>query len=125
LPIGTANNIARAVGITDEIDELIPKLRFAKPRRLNVGIVKGPWGKLKFFEAVGFGIIAEAISHSGTRPPRALRIDIGREELQSFVRTSEARRYEVVIDGESFVGDFLLVEVMNLGLTGPALPISI
>jgi diacylglycerol kinase family enzyme len=79
LPIGTANNIARAVGITDEIDELIPKLRFAKPRRLNVGIVKGPWGKLKFFEAVGFGIIAEAISHSGTRPPRALRIDIGRE----------------------------------------------
>ena len=125
LPIGTANNIARAVGITDEIDELIPKLRFAKPRRLNVGIVKGPWGKLKFFEAVGFGIIAEAISHSGTRPPRALRIDIGREELQSFVRTSEARRYEVVIDGELFVGDFLLVEVMNLGLTGPALPISI
>ena len=68
LPIGTANNIARAVGITDEIDELIPKLRFAKPRRLNVGIVKGPWGKLKFFEAVGFGIVAEAISHSGTRP---------------------------------------------------------
>jgi diacylglycerol kinase (ATP) len=125
LPIGTANNIARAVGITEELDELIPKLRFAKPRRLNVGVAKGPWGKLKFFEAVGFGIIAEAISHSGPRPPRALRIDIGREELQSFVRSSEARRYEVVIDGESFVGDFILVEIMNLGLTGPALPISI
>ena len=40
------------------------------------------------------------------------------EEFKSFVRTSEARRYEVVIDGESFVGDFLLVEVMNLGFNG-------
>ncbi len=125
LPVGTANNIARAVGVTAELDELIPKLKFAKAQKLNVGIVKGPWGKLKFFEAVGFGIIAEAISHSGPRPPTALRIDIGREELQAFVRSSEARRYEVVIDGEPYVGDFLLVEIMNLGLTGPALPISI
>jgi diacylglycerol kinase (ATP) len=125
LPTGTANNVARAIGLTDNLDELISQLRYAKPRRLNVGTVRGPWGKSKFFEAVGFGVMAEAISHAGPRPPRALRIDIGREELQSFVRNSKARRYEVVIDGETFVGDFLLVEIMNLGLTGPALPMSI
>jgi diacylglycerol kinase (ATP) len=125
LPIGTANNVARAVGLNGELDGLIPQLRFATARRLNVGTVRGPWGKLKFFEAVGFGIIAEAISHAGPRPPRALRIDIGREELQTFVRSSKAKRYEVEIDGEEFVGDFLLVEIMNLGFTGPALPISL
>jgi diacylglycerol kinase (ATP) len=125
LPTGTANNVARAIGLTDNLDELISQLRYAKPRRLNVGTVRGPWGKSKFFEAVGFGVMAEAISHAGPRPPRALRIDIGREELQSFVRNSKARRYEVVIDGETFVGDFLLVEIMNLGLTGPGLPMSI
>jgi diacylglycerol kinase (ATP) len=123
LPIGTANNIARALGLAGDVEDLISRLRTAQPRRLDVGLAEGPWGKRRFLEAVGFGAIAKAISHSGPKPPKALRIDSGREELQKFVQEAEAERFEFNVDGELFAGDFLLLEILNLKLTGPALPI--
>jgi diacylglycerol kinase (ATP) len=96
----------------------------AKPKRLDVGLARGPWGKRRFLEAVGFGTIAKAIAHSGPKPPKALRIDMGREELQQYFEEAKAERFEIDVDGEVFAGEFLLVEIMNLGRTGPALPIS-
>jgi diacylglycerol kinase (ATP) len=124
LPIGTANNIAGALGINGDIEALISHLPMAKPKRLDIGVARGPWGKRRFLEAVGFGTIAKAIAHSGPKPPKALRIDMGREELQEHFEEAKAERFEIELDGEVFAGEFLLVEIMNLGRTGPALPIS-
>jgi diacylglycerol kinase (ATP) len=124
LPIGTANNIARALGLDGDIETLISHLRTAKPKRLDIGVARGPWGKRRFLEAVGFGTIAKAIAHSGPKPPRALRIDIGREELTEHLAEAKAERFEIELDGEVFAGEFLMVEILNLGRTGPALPIS-
>ena len=123
LPIGTANNIARALGVTGDVEAIIDRLGMAQARRLDVGLAEGPWGKRRFLEAVGFGAIAKAISHSGPKPPKPLRIDSGREDLQKFVCEAEAECFEFSVDGEHFAGDFLLLEVLNLNLTGPALPI--
>ena len=81
-------------------------------------------GKRRFLEAVGFGTIAKAIAHSGPKPPKALRIDMGREELQKYFEEARGERFEIDVDGEVFAGEFLLVEIMNLARTGPALPIS-
>ena len=125
LPLGTANNIARALGLNGDIEALISHLRTAKPKRLDIGVARGPWGKRRFLEAVGFGTIAKAIAHSGPKPPKALRIDMGREDLQKYFEEAKAERFEIDVDGEVFAGEFLLVEIMNLGRTGPALPISL
>ena len=91
-----------------------------------MGLAHGPWGKRRFLEAVGFGTIAKAIAHSDGRekPPIGLRVYWGREELQQYLKEATPERYEVDIDGEVFAGEFLLVEIMNLGRTGPALPIA-
>lgn len=124
LPVGTANNVARALGLNGDIETLIPRLSTARPKRLDIGLARGPWGKRRFLEAVGFGTIAKAIAHSGPKPPKAIRIDVGREELQKHLEEAKAERFEVSIDGEIFAGEFLLVEVVNLSRTGPALPIS-
>ena len=124
LPIGTANNIARALGLTGSIEAIVSHLRTAQPKRLDIGVAHGPWGKRRFVESVGFGTLAKAIAHSGPKPPIAIRIDVGREELQEFFEEAKAERFEVDIDGEVFAGEFLLVEIMNLARTGPALPIS-
>ena len=80
LPIGTANNIARALGLEGDVAGLIARLGTAKPRRLDVGVAEGPWGKRRFLEAVGFGAIAKAISHSGhpSRPKLFASIPAGR-----------------------------------------------
>ena len=124
LPVGTANNIARALGLLGDAEALIPHLKAAKTRRLDIGLVRGPWGKRRFLEAIGFGAIAAAISASGPKPPKPLRIDNGREDLQVMLREAEPERFKIKIDGEVFAGDFLFVEILNLSHTGPALPIS-
>jgi diacylglycerol kinase (ATP) len=124
LPIGTANNIARSLGIVDSVDKLLKWLPTAQMRCLDVGVAKGPWGKRNFLEAVGCGPIAEAISHSGPKPPEPIRIDIAREDLQKFVQEAEADSFKVAIDGEKFTGEFLLIEILNLSFSGPALPIA-
>ena len=124
LPVGTANNIARALGLNSDIEALISCLGTAQPKRLDIGLARGPWGKRLFLEAVGFGTIAKAIAHSAPKLPKALRIDVGREELQNYLAKAEGERFEIAIDGEVFAGEFLLLEIMNLGRTGPALPIS-
>jgi diacylglycerol kinase (ATP) len=49
---------------------------------------------------------------------------MGREQLQRYFEEAKAERFEIDVDGEVFAGEFLLVEIMNLGRTGPALPIS-
>jgi diacylglycerol kinase family enzyme len=125
VPVGTANNIARALGLNGDAKAIVPGLPRATVRKLDIGLACGPWGKRHFLEAVGFGLIAKAISQSGPRPPKALRIDNGREDLQKALEEAETERFKIDIDGEIFAGDFLLVEILNLARTGPALPISI
>ena len=124
LPVGTANNIARALGLSVDAEALIPRLNAAAPRDLDIGLARGPWGKRRFLEAIGFGAIAAAISASGPKPPKPLRIDNGREDLQALLHEAEPERFKINIDGEVFAGDFLFVEILNLSHTGPALPIS-
>jgi diacylglycerol kinase (ATP) len=124
LPIGTANNIARSMGIVGEPKGLLSQLSTAPIKSLDVGLAKGPWGKSIFLEAVGLGTIAEAISQSGPKPPKAIRISSGREALQQFVKEAEAERLEISVDGKVLAGEFLLVEILNLNFTGPALPLA-
>ena len=130
LPLGTANNIASVLDLLDrDIEAIIAGLGDAPRKRLDVGLARGPWGKRRFLEAVGFGTIAAAIAHAEgkDRKPKSaktLGIDMGREELQEHLHEAEALRFEVEVDGEVFAGEFLLVEILNISRTGPALPMS-
>ena len=91
---------------------------------MDVGLARGPWGERNFLEAVGCGSIAEAIAHSGPKPPKPIRIEVGREALKDFLREAEAEPFEVDVDGEKFAGEFLLIEALNINLSGPALPLA-
>jgi diacylglycerol kinase (ATP) len=124
LPVGTANNIARSLGIEGEVADLLSGLSNAKTRYLDVGLAKGPWGERNFLEAVGCGSVAEAIAHSGPKPPKPIRIEMGREALRDFLREAEAEPFEIDVDGEKFAGEFLLIEALNINLSGPSLPLA-
>ena len=103
---------------------MISHLRTAKRKRLDIGVARGPWGKRRFLEAVGFGTIAKAIAHSGSQAAQAAPHRHGPRRAAGTSRGGEGERFEIEVDGEVFAGEFLLVEIMNLGRTGPALPIS-
>jgi diacylglycerol kinase (ATP) len=124
LPLGTANNIARSLGIEGDLDSLLSRLATSSARSFDVGTAKGPWGREMFLEALGVGSIAEGVSQGERRPPKPIRLDMAREDLQELVKHAEPELFELKIDGEKFAGEFLFVEVLNLPFTGPALPLA-
>jgi diacylglycerol kinase family enzyme len=124
LPLGTANNVARSLGIEGDLDSFLSELSSFLTRPLDVGCAKGPWGKEMFLEAVGIGSIAEGVSQGGQRPPKPIRLDMAREDLQDLVKQAEPELFELEVDGKKFAGKFLFVEVLNVSFTGPALRLA-
>jgi diacylglycerol kinase family enzyme len=124
LPFGTANNIARCLGIFGDPDTLIKTLRGAPVARLDIGVAVGPWGGRRFVEAVGCGAIAKAVDRGDPRLPKQSRIERGRAAFAKTVAAYEARRFVFTADDEAFEEDLIFVEALNLGMTGPRMIIG-
>ncbi len=67
LPIGTANNIARSVGIRGSIGDLVGGWTTARRVPFDLGIADGAWGRCQFAEAVGGGLMPTAMADMQTR----------------------------------------------------------
>src|SRR4051794_13938776 len=50
VPQGTANNIARSLGIDGSPDRIAAGLRDARERPFDIGVAAGPWGCHRFIE---------------------------------------------------------------------------
>lgn len=122
LPLGTANNIARTLGVDGEPLELIAGL--AEPNRcaFDVGRVTAPWGVHYFLEALGFGFYADTlVAYEPEKEKSILRA------VRAFTQTLpdyEAQPFTMALDGEDISGDFLLVEVLNTTAFGPRLKVA-
>jgi diacylglycerol kinase (ATP) len=129
LPLGSANNIARALGITGKPKKLIAGLASAGHRRFDIGVVRGSWGESPFFEGVGLGLFTEAMclvdSKEGTVHGAQRRRKFCRDLrfLSRALADFEPRRLAVKLDGRDLSGDYLLCEIMNTGSIGPRLPL--
>jgi diacylglycerol kinase (ATP) len=130
LPIGTANNIAKSLGIIGSVSELITGWSHAKRRRLTVGTVSAPYGTMRFLESVGVGVFTELIARgheeihenpsglTGHTMDRALLL------LQRIVEERPPSRVRLSIDGADASGEYLLVEAMNTTMLGPNIPLA-
>ena len=124
LPFGTANNIARCLGIEGDPDTLIKALRGAPVKRLDIGLAIGPWGSRRFVEAVGWGAFAKAVDLEDPGLSKQARIERGRAAFAETVAEYEARRFAFTADGEQIEDDIIFVEALNLGMTGPRIIIG-
>src|SRR5215510_14686856 len=61
LPLGTANNLARALGFVASPEEIITRLEGGKKQLFDVGLATGSWGERYFFEAAGGGLLADYV----------------------------------------------------------------
>ena len=130
LPLGTANNIAKALGIMGSVAELIAGWRGAERRRLRVGRATGRWGGLGFVESVGVGLFTELV----TRGPQDVdenaagltghAIDRALLLLRRIIEEQAPRARRVTLDGTDLSGEYLLVEAMNIPLVGPNVPLA-
>ena len=130
LPIGTANNIAKSLGALGSVSELIAGWRRAERRRLAVGTVATPWGSMRFVESVGVGVFTELVARGDSEVNESTTgltghaIDRALLLLQRIVAERAPRFRRLELDGSDLSGEYLLVEVMNMPLVGPNIPLA-
>jgi diacylglycerol kinase (ATP) len=128
LPLGTANNIAKTLGIAGSTQSIIEQWRNQNIRKYDIGKILN-FDKAKFFlESIGFGVfplLMKAHSKSETKdetPEEAMKSALN--TLMEVIDTCEAMHCQIMADGEEWTGEFLLVEIMNTSSIGPNLQLA-
>jgi diacylglycerol kinase family enzyme len=131
LPVGSANNIARSLGIPDvEVERLVRGWAEGGHRRLDLGEAAAPWGGTLFVESIGGGIFgevlarAEGVENAGLEVDGDEKVELGVEILREVVESIPAREWRVEVDDDDLSGELLAVEAMNIGEMGPNLPLA-
>jgi diacylglycerol kinase family enzyme len=125
LPVGTANNIAKTLGIEGSSEEIVSALHQAEPKKFDVGRVTNINNTEFFLESFGYGIFPylmkemKLVESREDDPQTALRK--AKEVLLKIIDSYPAHTCELEIDGEDFTGKYLLAEVMNTKSIGPNL----
>lgn len=132
IPMGTANNIARSLGLAADttLAQLVAGWDGADTRSIDVGVIEGPWGTEHFVEGVGVGLFTRtmleidalhSLDHLTTPEEKlaeALAIMIAK------LRTFSPRRLDLRLDGRDLSGDYLMLEAMNIRFVGPNLYVA-
>ena len=130
LPLGTANNVASALGISETpIPELVAGWVGADRWPFDTGLATIEGRAMRFVESVGVGLLTETFRRI-TRGSAGYvdrladaneRMDAAIEVLRETLRHLEPTSVELTIDGRPLSGEYLLLEVMNFGCAGPSL----
>jgi diacylglycerol kinase (ATP) len=129
LPIGTANNIAKSIGIGGSIGDLASGWKTACRVPFDLGVADGAWGHCQFAEAVGAGLIPAVIADMQARsdgdelavPAKVTGAVRATRRVLSRLQPVEMT---IVADGIEATGEFILVEVLNIRSLGPNLIFS-
>ena len=122
LPMGTANNISRALEVDANPLQAVAGLEHPYVYDFDVGHVEAPWGEDVFLELCGMGFVARALAQHGPEEERTLaRAVMAFGEALSEYRSHHLR---MTLDGESLVGDYAMAEVFNTPTLGPRLELA-
>jgi diacylglycerol kinase (ATP) len=124
LPLGTANNIARALGIHGQPEKIIPTWREPAIKKFDVGRIYGLEGHKFFLEGFGYGVFPSLIrkmrsTATSSDPEEAKAVAL--QVLYDIILSYEARHCKLMTDGVDHSGKFLLAEIMNVRSIGPNL----
>jgi diacylglycerol kinase (ATP) len=119
LPTGTANNIARSLGIGVDCKAVIGGLAKYAERTIDLGTAKSSIGDEGFLEGFGVGVFAYVVGERATKKHK--KMQRGLELIADTLEKYEPRRFDIHLDGKDLSGDYLLVAAMNVRSFGPAL----
>jgi diacylglycerol kinase (ATP) len=128
LPLGTANNVSRTLGVYG----LPPEAQVAGwetwPRQnLDAGLACGPWGATHFIEAFGAGLfawvmpVADASTTLNNFDTAEAKIAYAMKMLQDRLDQSPPLTLEATLDGRDLSGDYVMCEAMLMQYVGPNL----
>lgn len=133
LPLGTANNISTVLGIADTpVEQLVAGWHDAREQPFDVGVATGPWGTRRFVESVGAGLLADGMveirrgraQHVDRIDDPEVRLAEAADVFETMLAKMRPVAFQVTLDGEDRSGEFVMVEVLNLGAAGPNLRLS-
>jgi diacylglycerol kinase (ATP) len=126
LPLGTANNLARSLGIRGGVEEIAAGWRAASVMPLDVGIARGAWGEWLFVDSAGAGAISQAMMEAGRAEKAAGTDELAHARvcMRESVLKARPGAIEVVADGAPLPTDTLLAEATIIPLLGPRLPVA-
>ncbi len=135
LPVGTANNIAHALGFTGRAFEpLIMEWESARRLNFDIGKADGPWGSSYFVEGFGVGLFPATmlnIHEPNTSTSLRSKIMSRRDEITQVLRILKeqlqkhrAKKLEVRLDEQDLSGDYILLEALNIRYAGANLDLA-
>ncbi|MBD1874055.1 NAD(+)/NADH kinase [Nodosilinea sp. FACHB-131] len=131
LPLGTANNIAKTLGLMDiPLEQLVEGWATAQRIKSDSAIASGAWGTTQLIESLGMGLFAHTMSkveNSG----HLKHTESAEDELTTVlnllkqrVSRCPARALTLSLDGKDISGEYVLLEVMNIQYVGPNLHLA-
>ncbi len=119
IPVGTANNLAKGFGISEDPLQACALIAQGHTRKLDLGRVKVKGSKpLHFFELVTVGISA-AVYPSAVKASKG-RLDKVKEAVETVLSHDAKPEVTLIMDGESNVTvRTMLAIVSNVPLIGP------
>jgi diacylglycerol kinase family enzyme len=128
VPLGSANNIARTLGVDGVDPARLGRGWEGEPRRpFDIGAVARPWGETTFVESFGGGVFADVLLRAAADPAEPAGEEKhrhGQRLLLDAILEAGAHRWGLVLDGRDLSGDLIAVQVMNTREIGPHLPLA-
>lgn len=125
IPLGGSNNIARSLGIPDDLQSHVSGWTVDGWALLDRCEANGPWGYRTFVEAVGCGALTEAADIVDDEPesPEEKRRN-GRVAFSRAIERASPFPCAIETEAWSWEGQCLIAEVMNIALIGSRLAMS-
>jgi diacylglycerol kinase (ATP) len=123
LPLGTANNLAKALGFDRPFEEMVAGWSAQRTRPFHLIEAIGPWGRSRLAEGIGFAAIEQAIEDL----PETARAEHACERMADAVIRTPPEHLELRIEGdegETIEQGFALLEVSTVPLIGPNLRLA-
>ena len=129
LPFGTANNIAKTLGMDRPALEIIHGWHDAALKNFDVGRIEGLTEPTFFLESFGYGLFPKLMLEMKKRNKNDIQdpkeqLQAALELLYELVLSAPVKKCKIQIDTIDCSGEFLLVEVMNIRSIGPNLHLA-
>jgi diacylglycerol kinase (ATP) len=127
LPLGTANNTARTLGVEGSVEQVIDSWSSGTFRDFDLATIHEGERLTPLSEAVGWGVFPKVIRKAAELSDPDLRehtLERDRRLFTSVIERAKPHHYEIDVDGTRLEGDYLLVEIVNIPYIGPQLQVS-
>jgi diacylglycerol kinase (ATP) len=126
LPLGTANNIARSLGLKDGDPEwFVPGWNAGETRSYDIAALSSDGAEAPFVESAGAGLFADVIVRADRdRTEYGDKVEKGLRMLHASLAEGRLLGCAVELDGDAISEDLIGLELLNVSYAGPGIPLA-